>query len=137
MKLFVQYPTETLAVTVDENMSVKQYQELVGAVAFMFAGKMLQTAATLRTIPEDSTIIAVTPVDGAGKDKKRKKKVKKTPKHKSHVDKKVKLAILKLYSVKGDTVDSLREYCKRCGAGVRLSNHKDRKHCGKCGSNGK
>jgi hypothetical protein len=36
-------------------------------------------------IQPDSTIIAVSPIDGAGKDKKRKKKAKKTPKKKSHI----------------------------------------------------
>lgn len=25
------------------------------------------------------------------------------------------------------------KFCPRCGAGVRLANHKDRNSCGKCG----
>ena len=104
---------------------------------FLNAGALMNAQEKIEILTPDTTLIAVTPVDGAGKDKKRKKKVKKTPKHKSHIIKKVKLPVLKLYKVSGDNVDSLREYCKNCGAGVRLANHKDRKHCGKSGWNGK
>jgi len=81
-----------------------------------------------------STIEIVHPVLGGGR--KRKKKVYTTPKKIKHKRTKVKLATLKLYKV--DDVGKLerkRKECPQemCGAGIFLSNHKDRQYCGKCG----
>jgi len=82
----------------------------------------------------ESTLEIVHPVLGGGR--KRKKKVYTTPKKIKHTRTKVKLATLKLYEV--DDVGKLerkRKECPQetCGAGIFLSNHKDRQYCGKCG----
>ena len=37
------------------------------------------------------------------------------------------------YKVSGDTVERTGEFCPKCGDGVFLAQHKDRKACGKCG----
>merc|ERR1711981_584779 len=85
-------------------------------------------------IQEDSTIAYVHPVLGGGR--KRKKKVYTTPKKIKHKRVKVKLATLKYYKV-DDTgkVERKRKECphETCGAGIFMSNHKDRHYCGKCG----
>jgi len=39
----------------------------------------------------------------------------------------------KAYKVSGDTVTRQRSSCPKCGEGVFLAQHKDRKSCGKCG----
>ena len=137
MKLFVQYADNTEAREVDPATVVEDLAQFLGVAAIYFGGRLLRAEETLASVPEDSTVVAVAPVDGAGKDKKRKKKAKKTPKVQPHVHKKDKLGLLKLYKVTGDKVDSLRDYCPHCGAGVRLAKHKDRVHCGRCGFAGK
>lgn len=114
-------------------MTVGQLSEMVNAVTLFIAGRMLAREALLGELKEESTLVAVSPIDGGGKDKKRKKKTKKTPKKKPHVQKKNKLGLLKLYKVQGDKVESLREYCERCGPGVRMAKHANRVHCGRCG----
>merc|ERR1711978_508651 len=85
-------------------------------------------------IQDEQTINVVGALLGGGK--KRKKKVYTTPKKIKHKRTKVKLATLKLYKV--DDVGKLerkRKECPQemCGAGIFLSNHKDRQYCGKCG----
>ncbi|ELP85832.1 40S ribosomal protein S31, putative [Entamoeba invadens IP1] len=70
-----------------------------------------------------------------GKNKKSKKKDASKPKHKKHVNKKVKLACLKLYSVTAEgKVERLRKACtnKKCGHACFLAQHSDRLTCGKC-----
>lgn len=42
-------------------------------------------------------------------------------------------SISKAYEVKGDTLERKNTSCPKCGPGVLLANHKDRKACGKCG----
>merc|ERR1711881_689787 len=84
-------------------------------------------------LQDNSTIEIVAPLLGGGR--KRKKKVYTTPKKIKHKRVKVKLATLKLYKV--DDVGKLerkRKECphETCGAGIFLSNHKDRQYCGKC-----
>ncbi|MDC0217710.1 30S ribosomal protein S27ae [Nitrosopumilus sp.] len=37
------------------------------------------------------------------------------------------------YKVDGDKVTRTRKNCIRCGKGVYMSEHKDRRTCGKCG----
>lgn len=38
-----------------------------------------------------------------------------------------------LYKVDGGKVSRLRRVCSRCGKGVYMAVHKDRRTCGKCG----
>lgn len=37
-----------------------------------------------------------------------------------------------LYEIKGEKVERKKEKCPKCGDGVFLAEHKDRKTCGKC-----
>ncbi|NOZ82882.1 MAG: 30S ribosomal protein S27ae [Euryarchaeota archaeon] len=39
----------------------------------------------------------------------------------------------KYYEVKGDKVERKRQFCPRCGEGVFLAEHANRRSCGKCG----
>ncbi|MCW7076994.1 MAG: 30S ribosomal protein S27ae [Candidatus Syntropharchaeales archaeon] len=43
------------------------------------------------------------------------------------------MAIHEFYSVSGDNVKRVRQNCPRCGPGVFLADHINRKTCGKCG----
>ncbi|WP_299291547.1 30S ribosomal protein S27ae [Nitrosopumilus sp.] len=36
------------------------------------------------------------------------------------------------YKIDGDKVTRLKKICARCGKGVYMSEHKDRRACGKC-----
>lgn len=103
----------------------------------MFAGKILMTEMSVSELQEDSTLITVSPLDGSGKDKKRKKKAKKTPKKQkrkaSDPKHKNKLGLLKLYKVTDNGVECLRKQCPKCGPGIRLASHYDREYCGRCG----
>lgn len=38
-----------------------------------------------------------------------------------------------LYEVKGDKLERKTRFCPKCGPGVFLGKHKDRKTCGRCG----
>lgn len=38
-----------------------------------------------------------------------------------------------LYEVEGDKVTRKRKTCPKCGPGVFLAEHKDRRSCGHCG----
>ncbi len=40
--------------------------------------------------------------------------------------------ITDLYEIKGDRITRKKEACPKCGDGVFLAEHKDRKTCGKC-----
>jgi small subunit ribosomal protein S27Ae len=42
-------------------------------------------------------------------------------------------AIHKYYKISGDKITRLHRLCSRCGKGVFMSEHKDRRTCGKCG----
>jgi len=42
-------------------------------------------------------------------------------------------SVSKYYEVKGEKVVRNRKHCPRCGEGVFLAEHKDRRACGKCG----
>merc|ERR1739848_789004 len=137
MQIFVKgEATEALQVT--PQTTVAQLQTMVAEQGRLMAnGAILaNTEATLADygIQEEATIQIVHPVLGGGR--KRKKKVYTTPKKIKHKRVKVKLATLKLYKV--DDVGKLerkRKECPQetCGAGIFLSNHKDRQYCGKCG----
>ncbi|HDM60356.1 MAG TPA: 30S ribosomal protein S27ae [Archaeoglobus veneficus] len=41
--------------------------------------------------------------------------------------------VSRFYEIKGDKVVRKRKFCPRCGEGVFLAEHKDRRTCGKCG----
>ena len=41
--------------------------------------------------------------------------------------------ISSLYEVSGDSVKKKNKPCPKCGAGVFLAEHSDRRTCGKCG----
>ena len=42
-------------------------------------------------------------------------------------------SVYKYYNVKGDKAEKTKKECSRCGKGVFMSEHKDRRTCGKCG----
>jgi len=136
MAVFIEARDRRIALDLAPGESPEMLRERVAA---LFGLDLCLTAAgrPLVVLEPGMEISGFAPLDGAGKDKKRKKKQHKTPKTIKHVHKKVKLACLKYYSVKGDDVQSLREYCSRCGAGVRMAQHKDRVHCGRCGNSKK
>ncbi len=69
-----------------------------------------------------------------GGGKKRKKKTYTKPKKIKSKHKKVKLAVLKYYSVDQDgKVKRLRKECPaQCGAGTFMAMHFNRHYCGKC-----
>merc|ERR1712178_153682 len=137
MQIFVQ--GESLeAVQVTPETTIGQLESMITETGRLMAnGAVLDNAAaTLEDfgIQAESTIQIVAPVLGGGR--KRKKKVYPTPKKIKHKRTKVKLATLKLYKV--DDVGKLerkRKECPQemCGAGIFLSNHKDRQYCGKGG----
>jgi small subunit ribosomal protein S27Ae len=37
------------------------------------------------------------------------------------------------YKIEGDTLKRLKATCVKCGDGVFLAEHKDRRSCGRCG----
>jgi len=47
--------------------------------------------------------------------------------------KKGEVLVSKFYEIKGDKIIRKRKFCPRCGEGVFLAEHKDRRTCGKCG----
>ncbi|NCO84728.1 MAG: 30S ribosomal protein S27ae [Candidatus Huberarchaeum crystalense] len=59
--------------------------------------------------------------------KKKEKKGKKAPKQTISPQK------WKAYELKDGKLVKKNKVCPKCGAGVFLSIHKDRMHCGKCG----
>ena len=42
-------------------------------------------------------------------------------------------SIHKYYKIAGDKITRLHKLCSRCGRGVFMSEHKNRRTCGKCG----
>ena len=42
-------------------------------------------------------------------------------------------SVYKYYKVDGEKVSKTHKTCTRCGKGVFMSEHKDRRTCGKCG----
>merc|ERR1712021_165213 len=131
---------ESKAYDVEETTTVAELKALCTDYAnysMFYCGEQLDDeVATLGDygIEAEVTIQLIVSVLGGGR--KRKKKVYTTPKKIKHTRTKVKLATLKLYKV--DDVGKLerkRKECPQetCGAGIFLSNHKDRQYCGKCG----
>ncbi len=41
--------------------------------------------------------------------------------------------VYKYYKIDNEKMSKLRKICSRCGKGVFMSEHKDRRTCGKCG----
>jgi ubiquitin-small subunit ribosomal protein S27Ae len=41
--------------------------------------------------------------------------------------------VYKYYKVKDNKAEKIKKECSRCGKGVFMSDHKDRRTCGKCG----
>merc|ERR1711881_255492 len=137
MQIFVQSDAVE-AVDVEATMRVAELRAQVGAegAQMLCNGEQMSDEASLEDygVTAESTIQLVHPVLGGGR--KRKKKVYTTPKKIKHKRVKVKLATLKYYKV--DDVGKLerkRKECPHeiCGAGIFMSNHKDRQYCGKCG----
>ncbi|OLB90234.1 MAG: 30S ribosomal protein S27ae [Thaumarchaeota archaeon 13_1_40CM_38_12] len=42
-------------------------------------------------------------------------------------------AVYKYYKIKGEKTERMKKECSRCGKGVFMSEHKNRRTCGKCG----
>lgn len=42
-------------------------------------------------------------------------------------------SVYKFYKIKGDKTERTKKECSRCGKGVFMSEHKNRRTCGKCG----
>ncbi|MGB3908303.1 MAG: 30S ribosomal protein S27ae [Methanomethylovorans sp.] len=42
------------------------------------------------------------------------------------------MAVQDYYKVSGDKLERTRQICPRCGEGVFLAEHKNRRTCGKC-----
>ena len=42
-------------------------------------------------------------------------------------------SVYKYYKIKGEKAEKVRKECNRCGKGVFMSEHKNRRTCGKCG----
>merc|ERR1712071_509981 len=136
MQIFVQ-SEGVQAFEVEPTASVAELRALAGTADTLVAnGTIMEDELTLADygIEAESTIQIHHPVLGGGR--KRKKKVYTTPKKIKHKRKKVALATLKYYKV--DDVGKLERKRKECpahicGAGIFMSNHKDRQYCGKCG----
>jgi small subunit ribosomal protein S27Ae len=58
--------------------------------------------------------------------KRREKRQRTGRKHES-------LHVWEYYEVKGDGVERKRKPCPRCGPGTMLSEHGNRRYCGRCG----
>ena len=116
-------------VTLFENETAGSLMARIGCNKLMSGCKILSADDCIM----NNTLFEVAGLEG-GKNKKSKKKDTSKPKHKPHHNKKVKLAVLKHYAVKGGKVERLRKACtnKKCGAACFLAQHKDRLTCGKC-----
>ena len=47
-------------------------------------------------------------------------------------DKKKSYSVHTMFEAKGDKVERKNKSCPKCGPGVHLAEHKDRRSCGKC-----
>mmetsp|Transcript_815 Transcript_815/g.2114 ORF Transcript_815/g.2114 Transcript_815/m.2114 type:complete len:160 (+) Transcript_815:91-570(+) len=85
-------------------------------------------------VESESTLHLSLRLLGGGKKRKKKKQYTK-PKKIKHKKKKVKLAVLKYYSVddSGNFQRTKRECnAEECGAGIFMARHENRQYCGKC-----
>ncbi|EAL46183.1 ribosomal protein s27a domain containing protein [Entamoeba histolytica HM-1:IMSS-B] len=118
------------AVTVSDNETAGMLMNRLGCGKLLAGCKVLGYNEAI----VDSTLFEMGGLEG-GKNKKSKKKDTSKPKHKKHVNKKVKLACLTHYNVtSAGKVERLRKCCanKKCGVACFLAQHKDRLTCGKC-----
>lgn len=58
---------------------------------------------------------------------------KKDAPKKATAKKRVQSHRYKSYEKKGDKVERKNQFCPKCGPGIFMANHKDRRTCGKCG----
>jgi ubiquitin-small subunit ribosomal protein S27Ae len=144
MQIFVKTLTgKTITLDVEPSESVENVCQMIQVkeglpsdeLRLIFSGKQLEEGRLISeySIQKESTIDLVLRLCGGAK--KRKKKTYTKPKKKHHKHKHVKLSVLKFYKVDKDgTVTRSRKDCphETCGAGVRLAQHKNRVHCGKC-----
>jgi small subunit ribosomal protein S27Ae len=42
-------------------------------------------------------------------------------------------SVYKYYKISGEKIERIKKECSRCGKGVFMSSHKNRRSCGKCG----
>merc|ERR1712141_557546 len=137
MQIFIKEDGNTQTVEVENDVTISELRTALESedCRLLSNGQDLtEEEKTLEDygIKSESTIEVVHRVLGGGR--KRKKKVYTTPKKIKHKRKKVKLATLKYYKVT-DTgkLERKRKECPVCGAGIFMSNHKDRQYCGRCG----
>ncbi|KAL7716931.1 40S ribosomal protein S27a [Entamoeba marina] len=121
---------ETIAVTLNSNETAGMLMNRLNCGKFFAGSRILSEDDVI----DNSSLFEMGGLEG-GKNKKSKKKDTSKPKHKKHVNKKVKLACLSHYQVTGEgKVERLRKSCSnpKCGVACFLAQHKDRLTCGKC-----
>lgn len=100
-----------------------------------FGGASLADERSLESYSVESESTLHLNLELLGGGKKKKKKNYTTPKKTKHKHVKVKLAVLKMYTVDGNgKITRTRRECpaETCGAGVFMANHFDRQYCGRC-----
>merc|ERR1711953_1546730 len=122
MQIFIREGEDLQAIEVADDLSISELREALDAedCRLLASGQELnddEMDLEDYGIQAESTIEIVGRLVGGGRKRK-----------------KVKLATLKYYKVT-DTgkLERKRKECPVCGAGIFMSNHKDRQYCGRCG----